>query len=65
MKDMGGGDYILSFKIQRDRSKKFLSLSQKNLHKENNGTLLMNSCKSMYTLVPRGEIFNPLNVFKY
>jgi len=28
MKDIGESDYILGVKIQRDRSKKFLSLSQ-------------------------------------
>jgi len=55
MKDMGETDYILGVKIQRDRSKKFLSLSQETYIKKILERFRMNSCKSMDTPVARGE----------
>ena len=53
MKDMGEADYILGVKIQRDRSKKFLSLSQET--KKILERFQMNNSKSMDTLVARDE----------
>ena len=55
MKDMGEADYILGVKIQRDRSKKILSLSQETYIKKILERFRMNSCKSMDTPIARGE----------
>ena len=51
MKDMGEANYILNVKIQRDRSKKFLSLSQETYIKKIVERFQMNCCKSMDTPV--------------
>ena len=56
MKQMGEADYIFCVKIQRDCSKKFLSLSQETYIKKILDRFQMNSCKSMDTLVGRGEL---------
>ncbi|XP_075088370.1 uncharacterized protein LOC142170372 [Nicotiana tabacum] len=55
MKDMGEADYILGFKIQRDRSKKLLSLSQETYIKKILEHFRINGCKSMDTPIARGE----------
>ena len=55
MKDMGEADYILGVKIQRDHSKKFVTLSQQTYIKKILERFRMNSCKSMDTPVARGE----------
>ena len=55
MKDMGEADYILGVKIQRDRSKNFLSLFEETYIKKILERFRMNSCKLMDTLIARGE----------
>ncbi|XP_075088620.1 secreted RxLR effector protein 161-like [Nicotiana tabacum] len=52
---MGEADYILGVKIQRDRSKKLLSLSQETYIKKMLERFRMNGCKSMDTPIARGE----------
>ncbi|XP_070008382.1 secreted RxLR effector protein 161-like [Nicotiana tabacum] len=52
---MGEADYILRVKIQRDCSKKLLSLSQEAYIKKILEHFRMNNCKSMDTPIARGE----------
>ena len=54
MKDISEVDYILGVKIQQDRSKKFLSLSQEIYIKKIFEHLQMNSCKPMDTPIAIG-----------
>ena len=55
MNDMGEEEYILGVKIHRNRSKKFLSLSQETYIKKIFERFRMNVFKSMDTHVARGE----------
>ena len=55
MKDVGEADYILDVKIKRDRSKKFLSLSQETYIKKILECFWVNCCKFTDTHVDRGE----------
>jgi hypothetical protein len=55
MKDMGEAAYILGVKIERDRSKKMLALSQENYIRKVLEKFRMQDCKSIDTPIAKGE----------
>ena len=58
MKDMGEADYILGVKIERDRSKKLLTLSQEHYIKKILERFHMSSCKPVDTPVSKSEVLS-------
>ena len=55
MKDMGEAEFILNVKIQRDRSKRLLSLSQESYVEKVLERFNMSTCKPIDTPVAKGE----------
>jgi hypothetical protein len=55
MKDMGEATYILEVKIERDRSKKILALSQEHYIRKVLEKFRMQDCKSIDTSIAKGE----------
>jgi Reverse transcriptase (RNA-dependent DNA polymerase) len=55
MKDMGEATYILEVKIERDRSKKILALSQEHYIRKVLEKFRMQDCKSIDTPIAKGE----------
>ena len=58
MKDMGEAAYILGVKIERDRSKKMLALSQEHYIKKVLEKFHMQDCKPIDTPIAKGEGLN-------